>query len=318
MSPASKSRKIAYLKDRAFFFEKVRVFFSFKNVLEVDTPLLSHSSPIDEHIDIMQVDLGNGSIGYLHTSPEYAMKRLLALGIGDIYQLGHVFRLGEFGRRHNPEFTMIEWYRIGMSFPAFIEETLDLMRLFLGPLPSSYLSYRDALKIHAGIDYIKASFEDLLACASSHGIDLSASSSWNKESLLDLLLGTLVEPHLGKNNLLVLMDYPASQAALAKTEIKEDEVVAKRFEVYYQGIELANGYLELTDSKEQRRRFMESNEKRVKAGKDPLPLDEHLLLALSQGIPECCGVAVGFDRLVMLKNQTENIGEILSFPWNEI
>jgi lysyl-tRNA synthetase class 2 len=317
MSPASKTEKITYLKDRAFLFEKVRSFFSSKNVLEVDTPLLSHSSPIDEHIDIMQVDL-KGSTGYLHTSPEYAMKRLLALGIGDIYQLGHVFRLGEFGRRHNPEFTMIEWYRIGMSFPAFIEETLDLMRLFLGPLPSSYLSYREALKIYAGIDYVKASLQDLLLSASSHGIDLSSSSSWNKESLLDLLVGSVVEPHLGKEGLLVLMDYPSSQAALAKTEIKEDEVIAKRFEIYYQGVELANGYLELTDSEEQRRRFIESNEKRKKAGKESLPIDEPLLLALKQGIPECCGVAVGFDRLVMLRNKTETIEEILSFGWNEI
>ncbi len=193
MSPASK--KIDYLKDRAFLFEKVRSFFSSKNILEVDTPLLSHSSPIDEHIDIMQVDL-KSSTGYLHTSPEYAMKRLLALGIGDIYQLGHVFRLGEFGRRHNPEFTMIEWYRVGMSFPTFIEETLDLMRLFLGPLPSSYISYREALKTYAGIDYVKASLEDLLDCAVSHGIDLSSASTWNKESLLDLLTCTVVEPHL--------------------------------------------------------------------------------------------------------------------------
>ncbi len=317
MSPASKTEKIAYLKDRAFLLEKVRSFFSSKNILEVDTPLLSHSSPIDEHIDIMQVDL-NGSTGYLHTSPEYAMKRLLALGIGDIYQLGHVFRLGEIGRRHNPEFTMIEWYRVGMSFPAFIEETLDLMKLFLGPLPSSYISYREALKTYAGIDYVKASAQDLLECASSHGIDLSSSSDWSKESLLDLLVGTLVEPHLGKDNLLVLMDYPASQAALAKTEVKDDEVVAKRFEVYYQGVELANGYLELTDSEEQRRRFVESNEKRKKLGKESLPIDEHLLLALKQGIPECCGVAVGFDRLVMLRNKTKDISEILSFGWSEI
>jgi lysyl-tRNA synthetase class 2 len=315
MSPASK--KIAYLKDRAFLLEKVRVFFSSKNVLEVDTPILSHSSPIDEHIDIMQVDL-NGSTGYLHTSPEHAMKRLLALGIGDIYQLGHVFRLGEAGRHHNPEFTMIEWYRTKLSFPAFIEETLDLMRLFLGSLSSSYISYRQALKTYAGIDYVKASWEDLLSCASSHGIDLSYSSHWNKESLLDLLVGSVVEPHLGKEGLLVLMDYPASQAALAKTEVKDDELVAKRFEIYYQGVELANGYLELTDCEEQRRRFMESNEKRKKLGKESLPIDEHLLSALKQGIPECCGVAVGFDRLVMLKNKTKHIEEILSFGWSEI
>lgn len=315
MSPASK--KIAYLRDRAFLLKEVRAFFSAKNVLEVDTPLLSHSSPIDEHIDIMQVDL-KGSTGYLHTSPEYAMKRLLALGIGDIYQLGHVFRLGEVGRRHNPEFTMIEWYRIGMPLPDFIEETLDLMRLFLGPLPANYISYREALKNYAGIDYVKAALQDLLSCASSHSIDLSSSSHWNKESLLDLLVGSVVEPHLGKEGLVVLMDYPASQAALAKTETKEDELIANRFEIYYQSVELANGYLELTDAEEQRRRFIESNEKRKKLGKESLPIDEHLLQALKRGIPDCCGVAVGFDRLMMLKNKTKHIEEILSFGWSEI
>ncbi len=316
MSHASKS-KTFYLKDRALCLQKVRSFFSAKHVLEVDTPLLSHSAPIDEHIEIMTVDLKD-SVGYLHTSPEYAMKRLLSLGIGDIYQLSHVFRLGEVGRLHNPEFTMIEWYRLRMTFPAFIEETLELMRIFLGCLPSSQISYRQALKQYAGIDYVKASLEDLLECAASHGIQLSSQSSWSKDSLLSLLIGTIVEPHLGKNELLVLMDYPASQAALAKTEQKEDELVAKRFEVYYQGIELCNGYLELTDAEEQRRRFIESNQKRKDAGKDSLPIDEHLLAALKKGLPECCGVAVGFDRLLMLKHQTHTIGEILPQSWNEI
>lgn len=309
--------KVFYLKDRAHLLKRVRSFFSLKNILEVDTPLLSHSAPIDEHIDVMTVDL-HGSKGYLHTSPEYAMKRLLALGIGDIFQLGHVFRLGEFGARHNPEFTMIEWYRMGMPFLPFIEETLELMRLFLGPLPSSQITYREALKTYAGIDYVYATYDDLLNCVTQHGIELSSEESWDAESLLHLLMGSVVEPHLGKYELLVLMDYPASQAALAKTEQKEDELVAKRFEIYHQGVELANGYLELTDCQEQKKRFLESNQKRNKAGKETLPIDENFLQALSKGLPECCGVAVGFDRLLMLKHQTKTLGEILPFHWLEI
>lgn len=312
MSPAS---KIEILKDRAFLLQKVRSFFSSKQVLEVDTPLLSHSAPIDEHIDVMEVSLENKK-GYLHTSPEYAMKRLLSLGIGDIFQLGHVFRLGEFGTLHNPEFTMIEWYRIGMAFAPFIEETLDLMRLFLGPLPSSQVSYRDALKKYAGIDYVYATQEDLLSCAKSHGIDLS--SDWNFESLLHLLMGSVVEPHLGKEGLVVLKDYPASQAALAKTEQKEDELIAHRFEIYYKGVELSNGYLELTDASEQRKRFLASNEKRKQNGKLELPLDEQFLSALAKGLPECCGVAVGFDRLLMLRQKASSLGDVIPLSWNEI
>jgi elongation factor P--(R)-beta-lysine ligase len=314
MSPES---KIAHLKDRALAFSRVRSFFSKKKVLEVDTPILSHSAPIDEHIDVMSVNLIN-TTGYLHTSPEYAMKRLLSIGIGDIYQLGHVFRLGEVGKRHNPEFTMIEWYRIGMPFLDFIKEVLELIQLFLGPLPSSKISYREALKTYAGIDYINASQDELLKCAYKNGIELSTEHSWEKEDLLHLLMGSIVEPNLGKNELLVLSDYPASQAALAKTEVKEGEVVAKRFEIYYQGVELANGYLELTDPKEQRNRFIESNKKRAEMGKETLPLDENLLLALRNGVPECCGVAVGFDRLFMLKQKTDTIGEILPFHWDEV
>ncbi len=265
----------------------------------------------------MSVDLVS-STGYLHTSPEYAMKRLLASGIGDIFQLSHVFRLGEVGKFHNPEFTMLEWYRVEMPFPMFIEETLELIQLFLGSLPSSKMSYREALKTHAGIDYLYASKEDLLRCASQKGIELSSQKSWDSEELLHLLMGSAVEPLLGKDKLLILTDYPISQAALAQTERKENEIIAKRFEIYYRGVELANGYLELTDPKEQRNRFIESNRKREQAGKKPLPLDENFLLALEEGVPKCCGVAVGFDRLLMLRCEVATLGEILPFPWNEV
>lgn len=314
MSPES---RIQNLKDRACMLSKVRSFFSLKNILEVDTPILSHSAPIDEHIDIMSVNL-QGSTGYLHSSPEYAMKRLLSLGIGDIFQLSHVFRLGEVGRFHNPEFTMIEWYRTSLSFEAFIEETVELVRLFIGSYPYKYISYRNAFLKYAHIDYLNASVQDLLNCASSHGINLSSPSSWDLDSLLQLLMGSVIEPNLGKEEITVLWDYPSSQAALAKTEQKGEEKVAKRFELYFQGIELANGYLELTEAKEQKSRFLHSNEKRIMAGKPSLPIDELFLSALEKGFPECCGVAVGFDRLLMLKQNAASLKEILPFSWDEI
>ena len=313
MSPES---KISALKDRAHLFEKVRSFFSSKGVLEVDTPLLSTTAPIDEHIEIMDVCLGEGKKGYLHSSPEYAMKRLLSTGIGDIYQMSHVFRQGELSPLHNPEFTMVEWYRLNMSFDSFIEETAKFIRLFLPNLPLKKISYREAFLQFAKIDYLKASQKELLLCAKEHGIDIS--SPLSKEDLLHLLMGFVVEPNLGKDTLEALIDYPASQAALAKTEIRDGEPIAKRFEIYYQGVELSNGYLELTDATKQEERLLESQAKRKEAGKPPLPLDKKFLEALSLGIPDCCGVAVGFDRLLLLKRKGSSLQEVLPFSFEEL
>lgn len=315
MSPAS---KIALLKDRASSFQKVRSFFSEKNILEVDTPILSQSAPIDEHIDIMSVDLGNNLCGYLHSSPEYAMKRLLTLGLGDIFQMSHVFRQGEVGALHNPEFTMVEWYRLAISFSDFIEETVDFIRLFLGPLPHKTISYKEAFILFAGLDPFKASSQELLQCTLDHNLSLSSSIPLDKDTLLHLLMGFVVEPHLGINEIVVLTDYPASQAALAKTEMNEGNLVAKRFEIYYQGIELANGYLELTDAALQKERFEESNNKRRLSKKPELPIDYKFLKALSHGMPSCCGVAAGFDRLFMLKHRAKTLEEILPFSWKFI
>jgi elongation factor P--(R)-beta-lysine ligase len=316
MSPAC---KISILKDRAKMFEKARSFFSERNILEVDTPILSRTAPIDEHIDVMEVALKDTDMGYLHTSPEYAMKRLLSLGIGDIYQMGHVFRKNELGHLHNPEFTMAEWYRVDMAFEPFILETLDFIRLFLGDLPHRKMTYRDTLKHFTGLDYLPLGCEELLSYIESRGIEISSSKeSLDKDALLTLITGFLVEPELGKDELFVLTDYPASQAALARTETKQGESVAKRFEIYFKGIELANGYHELTDAKEQRKRFQESNLKRASHGKQLLPIDEHLLRALEKGLPECCGVAVGIDRLIQLRHGTEKLCEVLPFGWEEM
>ncbi len=319
MANTSLEPKLVILKDRAECLAKARAFFAARSIVEVDTPILSHSAPVDEHIDVLRVLLPKEEMGYLHTSPEYAMKRLISEGIGDIYQLSHVFREGEIGARHNPEFTMAEWYRIGMEYEPFIEETLDFLRCFLGELPSAKISYRDSLIQYAGIDYLHATHSDLLDCAKKHAIALSEEAcEWDDEILLHLILCFVVEPNFGQEELTVLLDYPSTEAALARTKQKGDEVVAERFEVYYRGIELCNGYHELTDPVEQRRRFVEANQYRAAAGKNQLPIDERFLAAMQKGIPDCCGVAVGFDRLMMLRHQAKDLSEVLPFTWSTI
>lgn len=310
--------KIDALKDRSLFLQKARSFFLEKGFFEVDTPILSKTAPIDEHIEIMTVSLGEGKLGYLHSSPEYAMKRLLSMGSGDIFQIGHVFRQGEIGSFHNPEFTMAEWYRVNTPFSSFIKETIEFIQIFLGPIPSVQLSYKEAFRLFANINPMKASAAELLKCAKENSVDLSSETEPDKDTLLHLLMGFVIEPHLGKDVITILTDYPASQAALAEIEEKEGDLVAKRFEVYYKGIELANGYLELTDAKKQKLRLLEANEKRIQGGKAPLPVDTYFLQALEKGLPPCCGVAVGFDRLLLLKNKASSLTEILPFSWNEV
>lgn len=311
--------KIPFLRDRAQMLQKARGFFAQRDVMEVDCPALSQGASIDLHIDVMKVALKNDQIGFLHTSPEYGMKRLIAAGIGDIYQISHVFRDGEIGPLHNPEFTMAEWYRLGITFEELITETLCFIRLFLGDLPHQTMSYRRALKHFLNIDHLVAPFSELLDCAKANRLDLpSDAQSWDRDTLLQLLVTFLIEPHLGKEDLFVLNHFPASQAALSKTiSLSDGENVACRFEVYYQGIELANGYHELTDPIEQRRRLEASNQARLQAGKEALKIDERFLDALESGLPDCCGVAVGFDRLMMLKSGQIELKNLLPMIWEE-
>jgi lysyl-tRNA synthetase class 2 len=299
--------------------QKARAFFLHRDVMEVDCPALSPAAPIDLHIDVMKVALKDNQTGYLHTSPEYGMKRLLSTGIGDIYQISHVFRDGEIGPLHNPEFTMAEWYRIGFNFEEMIQETLDFIRLFLGDLGIEVMTYRQMLLHFLEVDYTTACLEDLLRCAKDNHLDLPQdAATWDKDTLLQLLVSFLIEPKLGSDHLFVLKYFPASQAALSKTlELETGEPVACRFEVYYQGIELANGYHELTDATEQKRRLVASNQARLNAGKDALKIDEKFLEALEAGIPDCCGVAVGFDRLMMLKHKQITLKNVLPFIWEE-
>ncbi len=285
MSLASIS-KTEILRDRAALLAAARAFFAKRGVLEVDVPILSRSASVDVHIDLVNV-VCCGKPAFLHSSPEYGMKRLLAEGSGDIYQISHVFRDGEQGERHTVEFTMAEWYRIAFSFQQMMDETLEFIRLFLDDLPPIHetFSYRELFMHYTG------------------------SYPSNAEER-DAVYAFEVEPHLGKGVLTVVNGFPSEQAALAGIG---PDGLAERFEVYYQGTELANGYHELTDPYEQRRRLIEANEERKKLGKQVLPLDEELVQALAHGIPDCCGVAVGFDRLMMLRHQVEEIREISSF-----
>ena len=284
---------------------KARAFFAQRDVLEVDTGALVKCPPNDSHIDVISVDQDKG---YLHTSPEYAMKRLLSEGIGDCYFLGHVFRKGELGLLHNPEFTMVEWYRLGLSFKAMIQETCDFLSLFFGPKPIGLLSYREAFERYAGIDYTAVSLAEL------HRL---TQSTWARETCLYYLLSHQIEPKLGEGELTVLTDYPPEAAALACLVEKNGETVAERYEIYCEGVELANGYHELADAKELRRRFEEKNGERLAEGKEPYAVDEKFLSAM-QTLPDCCGVALGFDRALMLRHKLKSIKQVIPFAWDEL
>lgn len=304
--------KIEILRDRAIMLEQARNFFKVRGVLEVDCPLLTRKASVDLHIDLIPALYAKEEVRYLHSSPEYGMKRLLVAGIGDCYQLAHVFRDGEIGHKHNPEFMMAEWYRLDAHFEEFILETLDFIQLFLGKLPIEILSYKEVFEKYLKINPLTASFQDLKAVIENREIPTYPSLfDEGKDSLLNLLLATLIEPQLGNGVLSVIKDYPSSQAALAK----KNGLVASRFEVYYQGIELANGYDELADPKEQYLRFEEANLERIRLGKPPLPIDTDFISALEKGLPSCCGVAVGFDRLMMLRHQTASIADVIAFEW---
>lgn len=301
------------LRKRALFLQKVREFFVKRNVLEVDCCALSPRAGIDSNIDSMETSASEFEMGYLHTSPEYAMKRLLASGLGDIYFLGHVFRKSDIGRFHNPEFTMVEWYRLGISFAALIQETCELLSLFLENLPTRTLSYGQAFQQYTHLHPKLSSVAELQLASSQLGAHNP--NAWDRSTCIDFLLSHGIEPHLGINELTILTDYPPEEAALAQVVEKNGDLVAERFEIYHQGIELANGYHELGDAEELKKRFEEENALRRARNKQAYLLDEHFFAALKQGLPESCGVSVGFDRAFMLHCQAESIEQVLAFPW---
>jgi len=302
------------LKLRAALLGKLRQFFAARSVLEVDTPALSIAGTTDRHIASFRVEDGRGVHLYLHTSPEFPMKRRLAAGVGDIWQLCKVFRGGEAGRNHNPEFTLLEWYRIGFDPHRLMAEVAELVSTLVPGLARApeHLTYREAFQRHAGLDPVHASKEDCAAALGKAGRH-PPTSELDLDGWLDLLAGEIVYPALGRGGLTFIYDYPESQAALARVRPGEPPV-AERFEAFLQGVELANGFHELADAVEQRRRFEADRAYRRDQGLMDVPLDEHLLAALARGRPDCSGVALGFDRLVMIAAGARSLAEILAFP----
>lgn len=321
------------LSARAALLARAREFFAARAVLEVDTPLVVNAAVSDVHIHAARVELAPECAAagapdakrplFLHTSPEYAMKRLLAAGSGDIYQICHVVRGMESGPLHNPEFTLIEWYRLGFSLEALMDEVESLVRMLLGAAAaaraSERLSYREAFRREAGLDPLSATAADLervarpLAYSGAAAAPGGAGARVDRDEWLELLMGAVVGPRLGRGALTFVHRYPASQAALARLD-PADPRVALRFELYCEGIELANGFHELSKASEQRARFVRDGEERRRRALSPVAPDERLLAALAAGLPECAGVALGFDRIMMLATGASHIEEVLPFP----
>lgn len=301
-----KNDSLELLKDRAKMLKAARAFFEKKGVLELDCPILNKACNIDDFIDPIATIYQGNCEGFLHTSPELFMKKLLAQGIGDIYFLGHVFRDYESGDHHHVEFTMVEWYRLSLDYLGLIDETIEFVKLFFPVNEIKVLTYRKALLEYTGIDYVKVNKEELLEYIEKNlnfDDDLSEQSF---SDLLTLIFTEKVETRFEDFELIVLKGYPKEQSALSKIEIEEGVEVAKRFEIYYKGIELANGYDELIGGDELKKRFIYLNQKRKKRGTRELPIDEKFIKANAL-LPQCTGVAVGFDRLMMLRHHNRSI-----------
>jgi lysyl-tRNA synthetase class 2 len=315
------------LRQRALIIDWVRAFFRQRGVLEVETPLLCAAGAVDAHLDPIPA---RGAAGgrrtlYLMTSPEHSMKRLLAAGSGPIYQITRAFRDGERGGLHNPEFTILEWYRPGWDHHALMDEVEQLVGGVLaafgaggagaapGPVPFHRITYRDAFQSALGIDPHHASLDELARAARRAGAPKPESPPQDRDGWLDLLLVSGVQKTIGFDRPAFVLDFPASQAASARIR-DDDPLVAERFELYVRGVELANGYHELLDPREQRRRYTAANRARRAMGKRSLPIDHHLLAALLAGVPASSGVAVGLDRVIMVAVGASRIDEVIAFP----
>jgi elongation factor P--(R)-beta-lysine ligase len=320
------SATLEVLKLRARLLERIRAFFSERGVLEVETPVLSDAATPDPALASFVTRyvgplFARGRTLYLHTSPEFPMKRLLAAGSGPIYQIGKVFRDGEAGRLHNPEFTLIEWYRTGFDHRRLMTETGELVTQLLAPHvpldPPERLTYREAFQRHAAIDPHAATAADFAAVAKAHRISVPPDLLAHNDLAIwrDLLLTHVVEPRLGQGRLTFLDEYPASQASLARV-LPGEPPVAARFELYLNGVELANGFHELADPDEQRTRFERQLHARAAGDLPAVPPDARLLAALQHGLPDCAGVALGFDRLVMIAAGARSVAEVIAFPFD--
>jgi lysyl-tRNA synthetase class 2 len=308
------------LRLRAELLARTRAFFAERGFLEVETPIVSADTVIDRHLDplsvILPADVRHPEVGrrlWLQTSPEFGMKRLLAAGGHAIYQITRAFRAGEAGAHHNPEFTIVEWYRRGDRMAEGMRLLSELGDSLLQRGAAELISYAQAFQDFAGVDPYRASAAELAEVARQRGISTSEGFARDdRDGWLNLLLAHLVEPRLGVGRPAILYDYPASQAALA--EVGGDPPVAKRFELYAGGIEVANGYQELTDANELRQRNRTANELRACEGKPRLGEESRLLAAMDEGLPACTGVALGFDRVVMLAAGASTLAEVIALP----
>ena len=310
----------ATLESRARLYALIREFFAARGVLEVETPVLSAGANTEPNIASFSTRFsGHVESGvrerWLRTSSEFAQKRLLAAGVGDNYELGRVFRDGEAGRRHNPEFTMLEWYRVGWDHLRLIDETVELVRSILASAGRGSRvcksTYRDLFRDTLGLDPIAASEAQLQSAIGDIRVD---PSSLTRDDWLDLLLTHRIQPEFPRDHITVVFDYPATQCALAKIRAG-DTPIAERFELYVGTQELANGYHELTDAAEQRARFVRDNARRRERGLPELPIDENFLAALEAGIPDCAGVALGIERLLMAMMGSDDIRDVLAFSF---
>ncbi len=304
------------LRARADLLRRVRSFFDARGVMEVCTPVLSRAAGTDPAIEPLRTrytgpEHPRGLDLYLQTSPEFPMKRLLAAGSGPIYQIAQVFRDGEYGTRHNPEFSLLEWYRPGFDHHVLMDEVAALANACLqSSLPIEKIAYVDLFREHMGWHPLEADLSILEASAREQGLMVEGMAS--RDQWLDLFMSLVIEPRLGKQSLTFIYDYPASQASLARISL-HDPALASRFELYHRGVELANGFHELADPVEQRQRFEQENLQRQERGQRQLPIDENFLAALETGLPDCAGVALGLDRLLMLKLNASCLDDVLSF-----
>ena len=310
----------AALQLRARLYALIREFFTARGVLEVETPMLSAGANTEPNIASFttrfsgHVDSGPRE-RWLRTSSEFAQKRLLALGIGDCYELGRVFRDGEAGKRHNPEFTMLEWYRVGWDHQRLLDEVVELvqaaMRLVGRTTKVHKSSYRDLFRGALDLDPFAADEAELRTALGAVRVDPTGLS---RDDWLDLLLTHRIQSQFPRDRITVVYDYPTTQCAMARIR-NDDPPVAERFELYLGTQELANGYHELTDASEQRGRFERDNARRRERGLAELPIDENFLAALAQGLPDCAGVALGIERLLMAMTGTDNIRDVLAFEF---
>ncbi len=303
---------------RAEILSCIRQFFAERQILEVETPILSQATVTDKHLHSFHTDYYFSNFQqkktlYLQTSPEFAMKRLLAAGSGAIYQICKAFRnQGESGRTHNPEFTLVEWYRPGFDHYDLMNEVEDLLKIILHCQSIERLSYSVIFQKFLQMDPHRASIAQLRQTADQCGLHTENLSSLEKDDWLHLLMTHCIEPKLPKQPIFIY-NFPASQAALAKIQPGSPPLAA-RFEVYVNGLELANGFHELSSPSEQRQRFVYELSQRKKTGHSPVPIDERLLAALEHGLPNCAGVALGIDRLILLAAKKDSINEVLAFP----